>query len=198
MPPTLSVDGVCVEAHAAGGANDTLDNGWHFFAAVYDPSTGPDYDSVKIYQDCSFRQTALAIFSNPIAVNTDSLSRFLIGRGHYQCKRNFHGKIDDIGVWDRALTATELSALCSVCSPASVKKTERAQNIDVYPNPANNKVTIKSEVPVKKVIVLSITGQVLLSQEFNTGQASIDVSTLNAGIYFMRINDTYVHKLVKQ
>ena len=43
--------------------------------------------------------------------STDTLSKMEIGKGHYSCQRFFDGKIDDIGVWDRALAESELYGL---------------------------------------------------------------------------------------
>ena len=97
------VDGVCVATYQT---SDSLDNNWHFMAAVYDSSYG-DFHDVKIYIDGAFKTTATVVYGGSI-VNTDTLSRLLIGAGHYACQRFFNGKIDDIGVWDRALQINEL------------------------------------------------------------------------------------------
>jgi hypothetical protein len=102
--PTGWVDGVCMATYQN---NDTLDTNWHFMAAVYDSSYGNFFD-IKLYVDGEFKQTAHILFANSPDVITDTLSKLLIGAGHYACQRFFKGGIDDIGVWGRALQINEL------------------------------------------------------------------------------------------
>lgn len=67
----------------------------------------------------------------------------------------------------------------------------------VYPNPADNQLTIKTESRVKQVTIMDITGKVVVAETKNT----IDISTLDAGIYSITIetestihNTTFVKK----
>ncbi len=107
-PPRVRVDGICIANSAQG--RDSLDNNWHFFAAVYEPSFG-GFQNIKIYQDGAYLSTLTAVYGGTTSVITDTLSKFEIGAGHYDCRRFFDGKIDDIGIWNRALTESELYTL---------------------------------------------------------------------------------------
>jgi hypothetical protein len=102
--PTGWVDGVCIADYQN---LDTLDTGWHFMAATYDTSFG-DFFNIKLYVDGEYKSTSHMQFGPSSVVNTDTLSKLLIGKGHYSCKRFFNGEIDDIGVWNRALQVNEL------------------------------------------------------------------------------------------
>ena len=105
-PAGARVDGICIanDADTTGGG---LDTSWHFFAASYAPSYG-DFTNIKIYIDGNFKSTTTEVYGGITSVITDTFSHFDIGAGHYDCPRYFDGKIDDIGVWNRALTAAEI------------------------------------------------------------------------------------------
>ena len=66
----------------------------------------------------------------------------------------------------------------------------------MYPNPAENYVTIES-AKAADVKIYSISGQMLSQQNISEGTSIIDLSDLNAGIYFVSVNGTMV-KVVKK
>lgn len=57
-------------------------------------------------------------------------------------------------------------------------------DFEIYPNPANNLLTIK-KVNVQHVVILNINGQVMLRQDFSN---TVDVSTLPKGMYFIKVS----------
>jgi len=73
------------------------------------------------------------------------------------------------------------------------------QKIQIYPNPTNDEIFIKSELQIRKVEIYSITGALLISEKnFNE---KISLSALPKGIYMVNIytdNDTIVQKIVKE
>lgn len=66
----------------------------------------------------------------------------------------------------------------------------------VYPNPAENYVMIES-VKEAEVSIYSINGQMVSSQTINEGTNTIDVSSLKAGMYFMKVNESMIKFIVK-
>ena len=66
----------------------------------------------------------------------------------------------------------------------------------MYPNPAKDYVTIES-VKDAVVKIYSVNGQMLLQQNINEGINTIDLSNLNAGMYFISVDETMV-KIVKK
>ncbi len=64
-------------------------------------------------------------------------------------------------------------------------------NITVYPNPANNKITISNnkEIPEEAIISISqINGQLVMQDKFqNQKLIELDVSNLSNGIYLLKI-----------
>jgi Zn-dependent metalloprotease len=71
-------------------------------------------------------------------------------------------------------------------------------NITVFPNPASSFISIKSTANITGVFVVDMLGKVVLSDI--TGKANetqLNISTLNAGVYFVKINTIDAQKLVK-
>ena len=62
------------------------------------------------------------------------------------------------------------------------------QKFSIYPNPANDLVTISknSAIDITSVIVTDINGRIV--KEINNDATTINVSDLNAGVYFLKIN----------
>jgi len=80
------------------------------------------------------------------------------------------------------------------------------ENIQIFPNPANNFVTISSGKTIESNVVVNIidvAGRVAQTASFNNltanGQQTIDISKLAKGVYFVKINSAnseMVEKLV--
>jgi hypothetical protein len=72
------------------------------------------------------------------------------------------------------------------------------EGISVFPNPANNTIQIKSDRNIVLVQILDYKGETftILREPESTG-ISIDVSGYLAGIYFFRVTDRVVTKIVK-
>ena len=72
-------------------------------------------------------------------------------------------------------------------------------SISIYPNPAQNEVTIKSTTTIERVVVVNMMGQVVVTSpsfDKNSGQASspkerevlLNIQSLPAGVYFVKVN----------
>lgn len=69
----------------------------------------------------------------------------------------------------------------------------------VYPNPADNFITITTELKIKKITIIDVAGKEIKS--FNQSNKVIDVSDLSNGIYFIQVySDTEMvtQKIIKQ
>ncbi len=71
-------------------------------------------------------------------------------------------------------------------------------DFSLYPNPAQNSITITATTTVEKVVINNILGQEIFSNKYNNALVSIIIEKLPAGIYLVRVNDTKVYKLIKQ
>jgi len=65
-----------------------------------------------------------------------------------------------------------------------------SDKISVFPNPANTLVTVRSVNPASEfssVELVDMYGTALISYTGNSAERSIDISSLQSGIYFVRI-----------
>ena len=67
----------------------------------------------------------------------------------------------------------------------SVSSFEKS-NIKMYPNPATTSFTIEAQSSVENVTVYNMLGQEVISKTPNTQQTTIDISTLNVGVYIVK------------
>ncbi len=75
------------------------------------------------------------------------------------------------------------------------------KNILVYPNPANDKITISSEEKILEITVMSINGKMILSEQLNSYKTQMETAQLDQGIYIIRSlteKGEYFNKVVIQ
>lgn len=65
------------------------------------------------------------------------------------------------------------------------KSNKPYNKISLYPNPANQKVTIENNELIKSLQILSIDGKLILDEEINTNHYELDVSNYKNGIYII-------------
>ena len=71
-------------------------------------------------------------------------------------------------------------------------------NLIVYPNPVNEKLNIQSQSPIIKVEVYNLLGQLLISKYNQTTIKSINTTSLNTGVYFIKATDQNNNYTIKQ
>ncbi|MDR0835542.1 MAG: T9SS type A sorting domain-containing protein, partial [Tannerella sp.] len=84
-----------------------------------------------------------------------------------------------------------------------IKETE---TINIFPNPVENELFIRSEQQIEKVVILDISGRVVVSTGLTTvgvteHSQSINVSHLPKGLYFVKIfagNQSITNKIIKK
>jgi hypothetical protein len=91
---------------------------------------------------------------------------------------------------------TDLDNFIFSSETLSMSTFDLAESIRVYPNPANNMVSINTEV--KKVTITDVTGK----QVMTTTQNKFNIVALNNGVYFVQVEDlngnTTVKRLIKK
>jgi hypothetical protein len=76
-------------------------------------------------------------------------------------------------------------------------------NMSLFPNPANNVITLTSDTSIKDITVFNNIGQLVLTKNSNFSTTNdLDISNLNSGLYIMNINSedgrTQTKKFIKQ
>ena len=114
----LYMDGTSIGVEHMNGARRcayTPDGIWHNFTVTY-PSSGMGTNDIMLYFDGLLQSSSNL---NPVSsLNTANSYIHWIGTLGFSpgWLYAFSGKIDDIGIWNRALTATEITALYQGCA----------------------------------------------------------------------------------
>jgi hypothetical protein len=121
----------------------TLVGQWHWIVATFDSSTNTE----NLYWDGKLVATA----NN--TVFTNKTGQFAIGASNVFTGRNFEGGIDEVAVWNTALTAAQVSAIygSSVCPvfisvPATITTTATVNLLLGLLIPVNANVTVTASV----------------------------------------------------
>ncbi len=81
------------------------------------------------------------------------------------------------------------------CAPCSIGVSELTDNdLIIYPNPADSKVTVSSEYKIEKIEVYSILGDLIVTNSVQMNETEISLDKLNTGVYMFNI---YVNDVVK-
>ncbi|HOK50973.1 MAG TPA: T9SS type A sorting domain-containing protein, partial [Bacteroidales bacterium] len=73
--------------------------------------------------------------------------------------------------------------------------------LSIFPNPVAEILNIRSNANIYQVTVYSITGQACRVFKLNSNEAQLDLSTLNAGIYFIKAqtaNGSITQRIIKK
>lgn len=65
------------------------------------------------------------------------------------------------------------------------------ERINIYPNPATDKVSIESPLPIKQIKVYSMDGKLLIVQDDSQNKNLLDISNLNAGIVLIEVETEF-------
>ena len=104
--------------------------------------------------------------------------------------------VDGVFINDAQVIVADLEAengvvhvINAVLLPGSVGIANvEATNFEIYPNPANEVINVRSEVAMNEIRVLDINGRTVSTITMNGESVSkVDVSELNAGIYMLEI-----------
>lgn len=83
------------------------------------------------------------------------------------------------------ITPSELQALNIKWNPSAVALKQPSAKISIYPVPANDFLMVEFEGSTK-VEIYNMMGIKVLQQETQAGRTQVDVSRLNAGVYFIK------------
>jgi hypothetical protein len=167
--------------------NTYNDGQWHHVVAIVDQT-----DWI-LYVDCELTQfVTMATASPDISVNWPlNFGRNAQGNTSY-----FTGQLDEIRIYNRPLSNTEICNLCHNTVLMAIEDPNASLPVfNIYPNPTTGIVNIGGlhQITGDYMIKLNdITGKQIQSIK---NQTWIDLSTLTNGIYFLEIYDQSNHRL---
>lgn len=86
----------------------------------------------------------------------------------------------------------------NTCATLSISEVQKSKTPAIYPNPAFTTLTIEFTETIKSVVVMNAIGQIVMSKNETCKKMMLDVSALNSGIYFVRINGMQMEKFLKE
>jgi hypothetical protein len=157
---------------------------WEHYVAVF------NNQSMELYKNGASVGTGTNSYTNTL----QAALPFYIGRAI--SGGNIVASIDDVGIWNRVLTPTEITQLYS--STLSTNEIGTSSAGSIAPNPAGDFIQIN--LPVKssqKYKITDINGR-LVSQGNISNEKKINVSQLSKGIYFIEIEGVKSLKFLKK
>jgi hypothetical protein len=100
------------------------------------------------------------------------------------------------------LTSTSLdnnlgSSWVATSVPLSVSNFDSESAINIYPNPANYSLTVRSKFSIDKIEIYDVFGKFVKAIQGNENEIQTDVANFSIGMYFMKIYTQYGTKTEK-
>lgn len=184
------------------GINDT---NWHNFVAIIDDN------NMYLYIDDTLKT------QKNVTIGTIYKGNFIIGfantDGHIDINSststlNFDGRIDDIAIWGKAISRTEITNIYkAIETGTSISNIYNNPNISIAPNPAQNNICVQHNTLITNVEIYNISGALVYRNNPNTKLTNINISNLIAGTYIIKVNTqatgsdrvtNSINKIVKQ
>ncbi|WP_353167618.1 LamG-like jellyroll fold domain-containing protein [Flavobacterium sp.] len=163
--------------YVASNSNINLNN-WIYLANTWDGN------NLRIYIN-GILENSIYSPNNVQGVSSENLY-FGTMAGNSTWPYWLNGKIDDIGIWNRALTQQEITNLYN----ASLSTEDFAINtIDIYPNPTTSLLNFKSAIQVEKILIYNMLGQLVQQEKVNALEGTINIEKLAQGTYIVKVND---------
>lgn len=85
-------------------------------------------------------------------------------------------------------------------NPNNVENIYDENEVRLYPNPAKNSIAVSMMHMgnIKRIQIVNIVGQYVYVGSFNADNAQIDISNLQSGVYFIKVNGAYMQKFLKE
>lgn len=177
-------------------AQSISENQWMSVVATYD---GINYN---VYVNGNLMVSPAIPYHTPMSATTDSL---IIGYDLFEASAGypypFKGVIDDMMVYNRVLTASEINDYTSLA--VNDIKTQASKALHIFPNPASKELYITLDQPTNnaQLKVYNQLGQVVKSNRLQGNNIKVDTNDLAAGVYFVQVingNSILSDKFLKQ
>lgn len=159
----------------------------HFVMAI-------DNDSMWMYVDGQLQWSILKDFA--ITYSSDPV--YIGGSGNTTYYGNLNGSVDDIRIYNHVLTPIQVDSLFNEQDPlfGVGLSDEKSFDFSVYPNPANDQITLVSDVP-STFKIMNLQGAVV-ANGYVQQSTLVDISFLSSGIYFIQTQNGTTVKFIKQ
>jgi hypothetical protein len=159
--------------------NSSFLNGqWNHYVFVYDNSLGSSFTVTKVYENGTLLTTTCASTGSG-TINTANGYPISVGKFHESNTEYLSGSIDDIGIWNRALTQTEITSLYESVIPITATAST-VTNVSCF-NGNNGSATVSPSGGVPPY-----------SYSWNSSpiQTTQTATGLRAGVYTVTVTDS--------
>ncbi|HEY1046943.1 MAG TPA: T9SS type A sorting domain-containing protein [Bacteroidia bacterium] len=106
----------------------------------------------------------------------------------WACGRNASGQLGDGSVLQRN-SVVQSTGVCSIVNPVDLEDLfkNKTNLVFAYPNPVQSILNIQAE-SMATIEIMSLNGQILLSQKIDEFNNSIDLEAFNAGYYLVKMS----------
>ena len=166
------------------------DGSYHMLTCITSSS------EIKIFVD-AIQQAAIQAPS--ASADTCSGSSLRFGVNWAGDMNPYLGDLDDIGIWNLALTQQEITDLYNSTLGLPVSINENSMKL--YPNPTNSTIMldVSSAMVGKSYSIQDFSGRTIRDGKISSAQEQIDLQGVARGVYYLSIeNGSSVIKLVKQ
>jgi hypothetical protein len=156
-----------------------------------------DFNQGTDFQNGTFYVATVSILESAVNFPTNMKLRFM-------CDAS--GNADDVYIDDITITAST-SVINGPINQLTIEETDRKisadfmDEIDIYPNPANDVLYISSnEEDDLEILIYDVKGQMIQKVTFQPGSEKIDISKLENGIYLINIqvdDEVFTKKIIK-
>lgn len=147
-------------------------NVWYHFVFAYDGTTS------RIYRNGTLIST-----SNGAKNTANNSDIFRLGLSEGGAPNYFNGAIDDLKIYNYAMTETQVEDLYEEEAVLSIDSLQ-STSLKIYPNPAGSVVYIDSgDLLMSRVELYSVLGKKVLE----TTESKISILDLSSGIYLVKI-----------
>ena len=131
------------------------------------------------------------------SIDTNPLDQLQFGgRQAFPDAANYNGKLDDIKIYNIALTDNDIQAIYDNESIVTGFSFEAGISLDIFPNPASNNITV-SGLEVQSMELISLSGGSVKSVESN----QMNIEEVENGMYLLKVlttdGDQVVERIVK-
>jgi hypothetical protein len=167
---------------------DTI-GAWMHIVATYNNGV------MSLYKDGVFQSSSNFTYTGSTAVNMP----FYVGRGING--GYYAGLLDDVGVWNLALSPLQVTALYNSVT-TGLDNVTKNQEYSVFPIPSKGNVSVKlnNNFIGKQFNVVDQLGKVITTGSIENETVAVDLSNVAAGVYYFETSDKSVKglKIVKE
>lgn len=146
-----------------------------------------------------FNGTLVKTYADYLACNPANTNDIFIGKSGDLNPGFFRGSIDDLIIFDYAISTTQINCLynnipspcfCFANPHVSLSETQKLE-FELYPNPSKDIITIELDKldSDTSIELLDVSGHLLLQTKVHSAVQTLAIDNLKAGVYLIRVKD---------